>query len=172
MIQILGLPGIGKSSLVRSALKYIYERKIYLSGIVFVQIKGIREFDRLLREIVIQIQKKKKQAEPCIFSALSIDTQIEESIKLINKLTAGDQSSNKRFLLIVDNAEEITEHAPTQFRALIAQLLNECSFLNIVLTSRRPIGNIQDTHYSQIQLVHALKAQASVELFLERTVGD
>jgi nucleoside-triphosphatase THEP1 len=53
LIQILGLPGIGKSSLVRSAIKYIYERKVYLSGIVFVQIKGIREFDRLLREIVI-----------------------------------------------------------------------------------------------------------------------
>lgn len=36
LIQLLGLPGIGKSSLVRSSIQYIYERRNFLGGMIFV----------------------------------------------------------------------------------------------------------------------------------------
>jgi MoxR-like ATPase len=36
LLQLLGLPGTGKSSLARSALHYLYERRFFLGGIIFV----------------------------------------------------------------------------------------------------------------------------------------
>jgi len=41
-IQLLGLPGTGKSSLARTALHYLYERRYFQGGLIFVQVKGIQ----------------------------------------------------------------------------------------------------------------------------------
>lgn len=48
LIQVLGLRGIGKTSLIKGALNYIYERKQFAGGIIYINIKNIREQPRLI----------------------------------------------------------------------------------------------------------------------------
>lgn len=74
--------------------------------------------------------------------------------------------------MIVDNAEDLIEHEGNKFKALIAQFLNECESLSIVLTSRIPLGKLEETMQGKIQLVHALKDQPAVELFYDRTTSE
>ena len=41
--MLLGLHGIGKSSVARNTLHYIYERKYVTGGILWIQLKGVRD---------------------------------------------------------------------------------------------------------------------------------
>ena len=46
-------------------------------------------------------------------------------------------SENKGFLLYLDNAEELVTHDFETFRLWISTILEECSLLSIVITSRK-----------------------------------
>lgn len=52
IVILIGMAGIGKSSLVRNAINYLSERKQFLSGIVFVQAKGVESTEILLKIII------------------------------------------------------------------------------------------------------------------------
>ena len=43
IVMLLGLHGIGKSSVARNTLHYIYERKYVTGGILWIQLKGVRD---------------------------------------------------------------------------------------------------------------------------------
>ena len=43
IFMLLGLQGIGKSSIARNALNYIHERKFIHGGILWIQLKGVRD---------------------------------------------------------------------------------------------------------------------------------
>ena len=55
LITSLGLHGIGKSSLVRNALHFIYERKYFTGGIILIQMKNVRDAFSLMKLIQRQI---------------------------------------------------------------------------------------------------------------------
>ena len=40
---LLGMQGFGKSSIAKNAFNYIYERKLILGGILWLQLKGITD---------------------------------------------------------------------------------------------------------------------------------
>jgi succinate dehydrogenase flavin-adding protein (antitoxin of CptAB toxin-antitoxin module) len=161
LIQLLAMPGMGKSILARKTLNYISDRKIYQAGMIFVNIKGVRELDRLIREFAIKVYKKVTGTQTD--STVDPDSIINQLIEAINK-----QSKHKKhFLIAVDNAEDIISFDEKAFRMLIARLLNECKNLGILLTSRMPL--VCDAQQGKLQLLYPLKPMASVELFLERT---
>jgi len=127
------MPGMGKSILARKTLNYISDRKIYQAGMIFVNIKGVRELDRLIREFAIKVYKKVTGTQTD--STVDPDSIINQLIEAINK-----QSKHKKhFLIAVDNAEDIISFDEKAFRMLIARLLNECKNLGILLTSRMPL---------------------------------
>ena len=43
LIMLLGLHGVGKSSVARNTLHFIYERKYLTGGILWVQLKGVKD---------------------------------------------------------------------------------------------------------------------------------
>lgn len=57
IVVVHGLRGIGKSSLARSVLHYVAERKIYPFGILHVQLKDIRNCMAMLKLILNSILK-------------------------------------------------------------------------------------------------------------------
>jgi len=75
----------------------------------------------------------------------------------------------RKFLLCIDNAEEIIEHDGKRFKQLVARIINECTNLSIIITSRKNLGPMDDCIQSSIHVLHALKPQYSVEFFLEQT---
>jgi predicted AAA+ superfamily ATPase len=57
LIQVLGLRGIGKTNLIKGALNYIYERKQFGGGIIYINIKNTREYLRLISQVLLTIQR-------------------------------------------------------------------------------------------------------------------
>ena len=51
LIPVLGLYGIGKSTLVRNLLNFVADRKYFTGGIVYVQIKDMRNIITVLKLI-------------------------------------------------------------------------------------------------------------------------
>ena len=60
LIALLGLPGIGKSAMVRNTMHYILERKLFLGGIMLINLKNaksLRDLIKKLKKIMIQALK-------------------------------------------------------------------------------------------------------------------
>ena len=55
LVALLGLPGIGKSSIVRNALHFITERKFFTGGVILVQLKNVQDiytFNKRLQRLI------------------------------------------------------------------------------------------------------------------------
>ena len=52
LVTIIGLPGIGKTSLCKNAVHYITHRKMFKLGIIFMQLKGYINFDIIMKKLV------------------------------------------------------------------------------------------------------------------------
>ena len=48
---LLGLPGMGKSSVTINALHYICERKFFTRGVVLVKLNNIRDLNSMMIQI-------------------------------------------------------------------------------------------------------------------------
>lgn len=51
LVNILGLPGIGKTSLSKNSVHYISERKLFKAGIIFVPTKGFINCELFLKQL-------------------------------------------------------------------------------------------------------------------------
>ncbi len=49
LLTLLGLPGIGKSSLVRKTIQHIIERKLLPGGYIVLNVRGIKDCEVFLR---------------------------------------------------------------------------------------------------------------------------
>ena len=47
-----------------------------------------------------------------------------------------------KFLLCLDEAEELISHSPNEFNAFLNRLLNECRTLTIIITSSRNVSSL------------------------------
>jgi nucleoside-triphosphatase THEP1 len=50
-VVIGGIPGIGKSSLVKQAIHYLNVRRSYLGGVICIQAKGVTMIENLVKLI-------------------------------------------------------------------------------------------------------------------------
>ena len=55
IIELLGLKGIGKSSMARNTLHYAAERKMFTNGILHTQLKEVRSTFVMLKQIMRHI---------------------------------------------------------------------------------------------------------------------
>lgn len=53
LVTVIGLPGIGKSSLCKNAVHYIAERRMFKQGIVFLPLKGYMSFELFMKKLVV-----------------------------------------------------------------------------------------------------------------------
>ena len=51
IFMLLGMHGIGKSSIAKNALNYIAERKFMMGGVLWIQLKGVRDIYTLTKLI-------------------------------------------------------------------------------------------------------------------------
>lgn len=75
----------------------------------------------------------------------------------------------KKFLVCLDNAEELIEYKQSEFKQLLKKLLNSCPYLQILITSRKHLLKIDDNIDTDPLFIPELKGNKPVELFLKRT---
>ena len=55
LINIVGLPGIGKSSLAKNAVHFVSDRSIFKAGIIFLTLKGFTTCELFLKKLLYNI---------------------------------------------------------------------------------------------------------------------
>ena len=87
--------------------------------------------------------------------------------KTKNKHFASDKSTDQKFLLCLDNAEEIILNENSEFKQVLYDLFEYCPNLYIIVTSSKNIGPLPNDLPPTTQFLHSLKAELAVEIFLD-----
>jgi predicted ATPase/DNA-binding CsgD family transcriptional regulator len=149
LLTLVGVGGIGKT---RLSLEVTYEmREFFVDGVCFVHLASVSD-----PELVI----------PTIAQALGIQEIRAQSIFEQMKVALRD----KRFLLLLDNFEQVVMAAP-----LIEELLGVCHDLKIMVTSRWVLHVQGEQEFPVLPLslpdlaqVDASAQSASMALFVQR----
>ena len=56
LVNIVGLPGIGKTALAKNAVHYMYDRRIFKLGIIFFSLKGYKNCDVFMKKLVSNLE--------------------------------------------------------------------------------------------------------------------
>lgn len=134
LIIMLGLHGVGKSALARNAVYYMLERKYFTGGIIFVNLKCVTSFRQLtmkLKKVIIKnfdlsyetLRAELDDVKPENF--VEFLTEFFEKTDLAEKLRKKKQSPNStqhKFFICLDNAEELITHAGEEFRDFISKV--------------------------------------------------
>lgn len=185
LVSLLGLRGIGKSSLARNALWYAAERKMFIGGILFVQCKEIRSCHTLLKFILRSILKVidlSEQKKTEMVEALCSEDKLKDYLKdffngnrkepFVKKRHKSQRGDRELFMLCLDNIEEmILNDEDGDFKTFLAELYDECSDLRILVTSILTLGTLPNEVVPEVQIVRSLKTASSAKLFFDRC-GD
>ena len=55
VVQVVGMPGLGKSSIVRNTTNFLWERGLYKSGILYInlsKVKTVKEVSNLIKHYI------------------------------------------------------------------------------------------------------------------------
>jgi Ni2+-binding GTPase involved in maturation of urease and hydrogenase len=55
LVNIMGLPGIGKTALAKNAVHYMADRRLFKLGIIFFSLKGYKNCNVFMKKLVTNI---------------------------------------------------------------------------------------------------------------------
>jgi predicted ATPase len=153
LITLIGLGGAGKTRLAQQAALDLLDQ--FADGAFFVDLSSINEPDRVLRVIASLFDVRETASHRSLFDSLK------------------SYLSGKHMLLVLDNFEQIVAAA-----ALIAELLQFCPALKMLVTSRTPLHVRAEREFPLPPLalpaqqqwtdLAALEHNAAIRLFVER----
>lgn len=147
-IMLLGLHGVGKSALAKNAIHYMLERKYFTGGVMFVNLKGVSKFSQLTVKLKKTITKhldlnygnirdelENVSSESFVDFLVDLFDAKDLDAKLKYKKKCGDSTVHK-FLLCLDNAEELITDSADQFSDFISKMAS-CVLVTTLITSNR-----------------------------------
>ena len=180
LVLMFGLHGTGKSSIVRQALHYISDRKFFTGGVIQIQLSNVKSTYSLnkaiQRAIIKGLKLDKKQLNEIIEENCAEDHLLEMIIDFFNnnlpypvKKDKARDKNHQKYLLYLDNAEELVIQDWKMFRMWLSGILEECNQLSIVMTSKKGIRPEEFTKLAvppEVVYLKQLRSVPSVELFL------
>jgi Cdc6-like AAA superfamily ATPase len=137
LLTLLGLPGIGKSSLARKTIQHINERMLLPGGYIMLNVRGIKYCEDFLRTFIKQVAAKGNPMSADIFVGQEQGVTYEDSFSITTLILEKFASIQKKILLVIDNAEDlISSQDKHDFKSLVLYFLNQVPTLQILMTTR------------------------------------
>ena len=175
LVNILGPPGIGKTSFARNLWNHIKDRRKFYDGILYVGLRGWESAHMFLVRMSVVIQDSSKidnnqlnelnkihSREYSADEDINSEEEYEKLKRFIVKIIR-----NKEVLIWLDNCEDTLEDDWEKFVRLIDYFLDEWSNLKFLLTSRKYINKLEHNQEVPYHL-YSLSPTASAKLLLGR----
>jgi nucleoside-triphosphatase THEP1 len=91
----MGIPGIGKTTLVKAIAHYLDERRVFRDGVIVLSVRGLDQASMIIIRLELLVNKRQQMQQT---QQLETDARI-----VLEKLIAF--LKDKELLLILDNAE-------------------------------------------------------------------
>lgn len=120
VVNVMGIPGIGKTTLIKAVAHYLDERIIMRDGIIWLSLRGLESASMILTRLELIIGKKIKDfiAAPSNNNeASNNDDKILDKKVLLEKIT--NFLKDQCILMIFDNAETPSRKDPKNFSEVI-----------------------------------------------------
>jgi Cdc6-like AAA superfamily ATPase len=170
LLTLLGLPGIGKSSLVRKTIQHISERMLLPGGYIIINVRGIKDCEVFLRTFNQQVITEEN---PMFYFTLGQALEQgrsmqQDSLTITDLILEKIASLEQKVLLVIDNAEDLITFDKTthknSFKQLVQYFLNQVPNLKILLTTRQRL-KLQSDFNEEVILLYGLPALQSEILF-------
>ena len=152
-----GLPGIGKTLLTRNVLHYLSERKYFSGGIFYEPLNNIKKAHGFLLALLnrslsffnlspkqrFELRHNGNENAITDFMISLFEDKVNTQY-LPKKDKFFSQSKDKRFLLVLDNAEMLIDDSGEEFRSLLSIFSDSCKQLKILVISRNELGSTNE----------------------------
>lgn len=187
IVPLIGLGGIGKSTLAKNMLHYAAERKFFTGGTMLIQLKDNRTNFSMLKYIMQKIMSfleldhdQKITLMEKTFSNEGMEEylidffnqrQPEQLAKQKSKMKNKQSKGKQLFLLCLDNANNLIKYDREELASFLASLYDNCPNLRIIVTADRSFGRLPNNVNVKPYLLRPLRENETVRLFLEHC-GD
>ena len=158
IVQIYGMPGLGKSSLLKNVTCFLGERDIYKDGVLYIDFLHVTSFKDA---IMIVLAYMKDIEEDQFYQSFSQDDFQRD----LERLRAKIHSLDKKFLLALDNLDHLEAGSHEQFLTFIAEVSS--SSCKVLFTSNK----FSMKYFSEkfcVKKIQKLKKSDSVDLFMKK----
>ena len=132
IVQIFGLPGLGKSSLLKNVCVYLGERNLYKDGLVYIDLNLIKTMQEALKIVNMYLNIDDDENDQFRLSFNSESQKIDNEKHLI-KLVLGPMKS---FLIAFDNIDHMIKDEYTNFLHFMKDLSQKTK-VKFLFTSAR-----------------------------------
>jgi Cdc6-like AAA superfamily ATPase len=134
LITLIGLPGVGKSSIIRSTLHHLSERSLLKGGSILLNARAVFSCETFIRKLNFQLIHE----NPIMFSQAKefCEKSQHDCIKTFNLIMQKISYIEGSILMVMDNCEELIERDRNNFKILLSTILCLVPKIKILLTSR------------------------------------
>ncbi|MEH1880194.1 MULTISPECIES: SUMF1/EgtB/PvdO family nonheme iron enzyme [unclassified Nostoc] len=136
-IALHGMGGIGKTALAYAIAQWLHERDRYKDGVWFISLRDTDSVGTLI-------------------------TKVKQSLEL-SSFALERELRNSRLFLILDDLDKLIEKESNELIELLNSLLEQCSNLRLLLTSRDSL--VRDIIYCHQEEVYSMGASETREIF-------
>lgn len=131
-VTLKGIAGIGKSSLAKETIRYIYERKHFRNGVIYINMNGCESREAVMGSLNARIYGSHQYVE----------SRKENGGKMVQQIV--EHLRDKEALIVFDNVMDlmlVNEKEKEKFQLFIDLLLSNCNDIKVLITSRTPLGD-------------------------------
>ncbi|CDW87037.1 UNKNOWN [Stylonychia lemnae] len=157
IVEVFGMPGVGKSALISKVVNYIADRNLYPGGIVYLNCQGISKVRELLSLFIQKVEYHHDQTFKRMQSLKGM-----KSKEIMTKLFSYTRSAEK-MLFVFDNIDELVLGEEIKLRNTFKMFINEHQNLQLLFSSSKFMGNLD---LFVVKNLKSLSIQKARDLFI------